>query len=116
LLSCRFERHKHVGGCKYVFAFPSLPNTTNLSRLDFPGWYHGFQVVDAAVGERSHCCVTLGGRGERVGEHPPAVRRVCEALRAVAVVTTLGATRTMCRSDCPQLACHLGNSVFSVAL
>lgn len=41
------------------------------------------------------------GRGERVRVQPPAVQRLCEAVRAVAVVTTSDTTRRMCRNDCP---------------
>lgn len=39
---------------------------------------------------------------------------LCQAVRAVAVVTPSGSARAVCRNDSPQCTCHLGNSGFSI--
>lgn len=49
-----------------------------------------------------------------MSEGAPTTQGLCQAGRAVAVVTTSGTTRTTCRNDSPQRPCHLGNLGFSL--
>lgn len=56
----------------------------------------------AAVVKQTHCCVTLPRKRRAYQGTPTGVQRLCKAVRAVAVVTTLDTTGAMCRNDCPQ--------------
>lgn len=102
LFSCSLKRHKdkHASECKHVFVF-SCSNISSFSSFGCPGLHHRFQVTDTAGGSGLAAVSPYQGRGKCFRVHPPAVQRLCNAVRAVAVVTTSETTSTMCRNDFP---------------